>query len=180
MPRPDAPPRTLRRQFSRLHISQHDLAEAEEYFAACSSERTEIIQRALLTAGIIAYARPFTQNEREPDTDATPSISTSILTELEPEEKSLHDRVVSLRHQAVAHSSYETRPIQNVEIQEHGFSVESTYFDVNTEGLDHQTLSRMAGKLKLACRLRKLELTRLLGHGASERPGGWLTLSTDA
>ena len=45
--------------FNRLSISRHDFEEAHQYLKLRSEELHPFIQRALVTAAVVAYARPF-------------------------------------------------------------------------------------------------------------------------
>ena len=152
----------LEAQFNRAHISQHDFEEAEEYLNEIQNAPSEVVRRALLTSAIIAYARPFTQNERASSAPATSSISNKHLQQLTKEEQVLHERILGLRHEAIAHSPYALRPLQREGLHERGFVVNGTYFDVLSESVDREVFACMCGRLKLACRLQKVELNERL------------------
>ena len=154
-------------QFARLHISQHDFEEAEEYLDEMSRHDSEAARRALLSASVIAYARPFTQNDPSSEDRATSHVPTRLLRDLSAEERMLHSRLLELRNKAVAHSSYASRPIQQVTVMETGFSVTGTYFDLTAEGLDQAMFKLICQKLRVACRLQKHGLSRTLPLGNS-------------
>jgi hypothetical protein len=156
-------------QFARLHISQHDFEEAEEYLDELARQASAVARRALLTAAVIAYARPFTQNESSSGGKATPQVPGRMLRDFTTSERKLHSRLLDLRSKAVAHSTYASRPIKKVTVMQSGFSVEGSYFDLLSEGLDRTLFQAMSRKLRIACRVEKLELSRKLplGEGAA-------------
>jgi hypothetical protein len=152
----------LEAQFNRAHISQHDFEEAEEYLNELAAVSGSVPRRALLTAAVVAYARPFTQNERGDESLATATVSTKPLKELSLEEMTIHQRVIALRHRAIAHSPYEGRPLERIGLHESGFVVNGSYFDVLDEGLNIATFKSASARLKLACRYIKADLNKQL------------------
>jgi hypothetical protein len=87
----------LRRELTRLRLAQSDMAQAAAAAEALKGEREESpLGRALETACVVIYARPFTSNkvgrlgEEWAPTD--------------PEERALHDELCKRRNQVYAHS----------------------------------------------------------------------------
>ena len=50
-------------EFNRWSISKRDFEEAHEYLKAFDTNADGTIQRALLSAAIVAYARPFKKRQ---------------------------------------------------------------------------------------------------------------------
>ncbi|CEJ48965.1 hypothetical protein Xkhy_05785 [Xanthomonas axonopodis pv. khayae] len=88
------------------------MQHAEEFFAAAMVAQEagwSEACRGLITAGIVAYARPFSGNEKHPETNPSPSFSLRYLTNTE---RSLHARIIELRNKAVAHSDADQNPVR--------------------------------------------------------------------
>ncbi len=66
---------------------------------------------ALLISAIIFYARPFSKNEEKNSINPSDSrIPDSVLSELSPDERKLHDRLKKLRNKAIAHAEWSHHP----------------------------------------------------------------------
>jgi hypothetical protein len=95
------------RTLNRILISQRDAENAEEFFRAAAVAHAagqDVACRGLVTAGIVAYARPFAGNLDHPNAVATPPFSLRLLTD---EERTLHEILLTLRKKAIAHSDAE-------------------------------------------------------------------------
>ena len=87
----------LVRELRRLRLAQSDMAQAATAAQALKEEREEsVLGRALETACVVIYARPFTSNKvgRLGDEWAP----------TDPEERALHDELCRKRDQVYAHS----------------------------------------------------------------------------
>ena len=153
----------LNAQFNRTHISELDFKEAEEYLRSLRGKRLMPVQRALLLSAIIAYCRPFTQNETTPNPKATPQLAINAAKELEPDEYLLHTRLLELRHKALAHSEYSRKPTGRVMATATGYMTSSKPFDVLFERIDRKHFQVMCHKLSLYCSAKLFELNRKLG-----------------
>lgn len=101
----------LEQQFNRAQISLYDFKEAADYLKESTPELSTVIRRALLTAAICAYSRPFTANQ------SMGGLSKEFLVgglekTLPPEGRQMHDRILTLRHNAIAHSAYDHKPAE--------------------------------------------------------------------
>jgi hypothetical protein len=65
---------------------------------------------SLLLSAIIFYARPFSSNERNQDAKATSHVDCQVLDHLNPEEVTLHEKILNLRNKAVAHAEWDYHP----------------------------------------------------------------------
>lgn len=98
--------------FKRLVISHFDLTGARQFLSRLRGENGETvpqssdtIQRdALMTALIVGYGRPFSDNRRG---DVSSRLPDRFLDGLTPEQRSLHERILELRNQEFAHSDPE-------------------------------------------------------------------------
>ena len=152
--------RKLNAQLSRARIAKWDFEEASSYLMALHGRRIYVIRRALMTAAIVAYCRPFTQNETDSASKATPQLSVSLKELFEAKELELHERLLALRHEALAHSSYARKPVGRVEGNTRGFMLSGRPFDIVSQNVDHKLLLAMCAKLELHCENKMSNLNR--------------------
>ena len=150
-------------QFNRTHISERDFAEAEDYLQALNGRRAVPVKRALLFAAIVAYARPFTQNERQPSERATSRPPINVSKRLSADDQLLHQKLLDLRNQALAHSEWARRPVGRVFATSTGFLTSSKPFDILSENIDVKQFKSMCRLLKLCCSAKLFEINRALG-----------------
>lgn len=101
----------LKKQFYRARISLNDFEEATTFLAALKSTRRDVVRRALLTSAVIAYSRPFLNNERSHDSHATQRMRGNPTSVCTPEQKVVHERVLELRNEAIAHAQWTKYPV---------------------------------------------------------------------
>src|SRR3546814_2517582 len=100
------------RQFNRAYISMRDMdrcIESLECAASALESKDYKAARALITAAVVCYARPFSGNIDHPRAIAHPSFKLSTLS---PEERALHKHVLELRNKVIAHSDAERNPVR--------------------------------------------------------------------
>lgn len=100
------------RQISRVLISIKDMQGCLEFTSAWDASLSKSLRRALITATVISYARPFSKNNDHPKATETHSFS---LNNLKQEERRLHVHLCNLRKKAIAHSDFtmsSCRPIE--------------------------------------------------------------------
>jgi len=102
-------------------MSRRDFAEAEDYLGAWRDDLSGTLKRALLVAAIVAYARPFTSNAKGAERRAATMLMGNPKRILGGEEYLLHEKVLSLRNEAIAHSDYDRRPTRFVKTMGTGF-----------------------------------------------------------
>ncbi len=101
----------LQAQAARYILSSNDFEEALSYLNAKPPEDTVVIRRALLTAAIVAYARPFTNNEKGSSAEVTATVSLKLNNILSKDELEQHKHLIEMRNLAIAHSTSELRPV---------------------------------------------------------------------
>ena len=79
--------------------------EAETYLKELENEHSDVIKKSLLISAIIAYSRPFSNNEKHDK--ATNTIVGNPKKILEPTGYELHKKIISYRNKALAHSDYD-------------------------------------------------------------------------
>ena len=138
-------------QFSRAHISMRDFEEARDYLQAHREEYPDIVKRPLLVAATVSYARPFTDNDPGDEGQSTPRLAVRLKKLLTPEETSLHERLLAIRHEAVAHSAYARKPARRVPGPKPGFLVKSKPYDILSEPIDLELFLALSAKLAHHC-----------------------------
>lgn len=161
---PDAP--KLQAKVKRANISRKDFAEAEAYLRAYRDELSETLRRALLVAAILAYARPFTSNDSGPKGLATVRLTGNPKRILSREEFRLHERILGLRNEAVAHSDYDRKPTWFIERLWRSSRTRSKPFDVLAETLPIDTFLAMCMKMWNHCTGTLYRLGRELPPGS--------------
>jgi hypothetical protein len=102
---------SIEKQLFRAHISENDFQQANEFLQAFQAAKGVVQRRALLTAAVIAYARPFSDNERSDTTRATSSIRGNPKKILGLEGALVHGHVIKLRNEAIAHATWLRNPV---------------------------------------------------------------------
>jgi hypothetical protein len=150
----------LNAKLSRTRIAAGDFEEANSYLAALSGRRKEVVKRALLFAAIVAYCRPFTQNELGSESRAASKLEVSLSELYSEEELALHETVIELRHKTLAHSEYRHKPVRRVQGNNRGFSIQGRPFDILSQGIPARTLLAMCKKLELHCHHELYEINK--------------------
>ena len=159
----------LTAQFNRVHLSLRDFEEAAEYLKAYRPRRQQVIKRALLLAAIVSYACPFSNNEREVPAKATSLLSVNLSRVLSSKELAMHQKLVNLRNEALAHSQYTRRPLARISSSESGFAVQGRLFDLLSESIDVEVFLALCEKMKGYCTTKLFELNRVL-YGVENAP----------
>ncbi|CAG1066776.1 hypothetical protein BAC1_02409 [uncultured bacterium] len=94
-----------KKTINRLTISRRDLEQCQKFLDEIKKTfYGSITYEALLISAIIAYARPFSNNEHNKKPSADSSIDNSVLEKLTSKEIELHNKLIILRNKAIAHS----------------------------------------------------------------------------
>jgi hypothetical protein len=140
------------RQFNRIAISVKDLDRCLEFAKAAKFARKLEVKRGLITATIIAYARPFSANENHDFAIPTPSLK---ILKLSKSELELHHHLCDLRNKAIAHSDFELNPINPVDQMDKGFTISGFYYDPLRE------IAKITQIFDLATKVQKSLINRL-------------------
>lgn len=113
-------PRMLRERalLKRLVISHFDFAEARQFLFKLTGKDGETApaiedkqsSKALRTALVVSYSRPFSGNRAGDGTQA--DLPASFLKSLTKEQRVVHDRILALRNQEFAHSDSERAEVR--------------------------------------------------------------------
>jgi hypothetical protein len=138
-------------QLNRARLSSDDFEEARACLEALGSCAGDVTRRALISSAIVAYARPFTVNSGGANSESTPQLSVSLSKVLDPSELELHERLLALRNEVVAHTDFDRKPVQRLQGTATGFTMQGKLFDLLSEQIDYVTFERMCGALKSHC-----------------------------
>ena len=127
---------TNMKMFYRTALSRRDFHEAGEFLKALAAEQNRTIRYALLTAAIVAYARPFSRNERDANAQAERSIRIDPNSILDFQQVALHTEVLRLRNKLVAHSEFAENPVQLLDSTPNGMTLKGPYVEANGQFSD--------------------------------------------
>jgi hypothetical protein len=120
-------------EFNRWSISKRDFEEAHEYLNAFEPSMDGTIQRALLTAAIVAYGRPFKNSFGVLKAKASISLPEGFFNVICIQ---LHKKLTKLRDSGVAHSDFELKPTGRVLRNDVGLMTWSKPFNPLSEGIN--------------------------------------------
>ncbi|MBI3776861.1 MAG: hypothetical protein HY273_15180 [Gammaproteobacteria bacterium] len=152
----------LDKQLNRLFISAKDMDKCQLFFAAAekavSAEDWDAVE-GLITAGIVAYARPFSGNGNHTRATPHPPFSQSSLSETEME---LHKNLLSLRNSVIAHSKAEMNPTRVMEYGETGFLIRNQIYDAAMEHSRLKEFLDLAKKVRGVFESKMLEISSMV------------------
>ena len=161
----------LEQQFDRLSIWTRDFEEARDYLERYDPKADMVIQRALISAAIIAYARPFSVNKRGTEKRVAETVRLKLGDVLNTEQKVFHEKIISVRNEAVAHSDFERKQTRRVPATARtptgvrGFLTWSRPFDVLSEITDIEMFVEMVKLLWHECHDRRMQINQHLESG---------------
>lgn len=170
---------TMLRRFHRTHISRYDFEDAIRFIRA--ARRHDIASdeyEALVIAAILAYARPFSPDERI----KKPAAESRLPKHLVPFKGSklkLHKKIINARNKAIAHSESRKNPMQVVPVTTaaKGFVTSSKRWHVVNLKLSLNAFEKIAEQMRQVSLAHQLDI--VYGHvvvpkqstASSKRPG---------
>ncbi len=155
-------------QFNRAHLSRKDFEDAKEFLMAYRQRFSAPIRRALLISAILSYCRPFAASRSGGHEKATAALTGNPQNILSKEEHQLHEKLLALRHEALAHSSFDRRPTGRIPAIGPSFLVQSKMFDVLSERIDLVLFRSICETMMHHCTKKMFELNRHLENGAAK------------
>lgn len=99
------------RELHRYTIALGDFGESLELIRCCVEHQDGSLEfSALVKTAIIAYARPFSQNERSSNSEAIASLEIKWFREINEQEKEFHEFLVTARNKTIAHAEFSEFP----------------------------------------------------------------------
>jgi hypothetical protein len=108
----------IKKNLRRLILSSIDMEQAIEFSKyllqngpwSVTNKDARTLSRALQTAMIVAYVRPFSGNHGKSHTQG--SLNLDLANRFNQEERTLHQRMIDLRHKVFAHTDSEVRDLR--------------------------------------------------------------------
>jgi len=98
-------------ELNRYSIAVQDFEQVVEFLEESENHKINTkIYQALLTCAIIYYYRPFSQNERDKNSQAISQISIEDFKDLTKEDIQLHKHCKRVRNKALAHAEWVNYP----------------------------------------------------------------------
>jgi len=160
----------LESRFNRVNMSAKDFEEAHSYLAEFRSDLPMVLQRALLTAAVVAYARPFKNSRGGREGSASAKLPIDIGTLLSMEHIALHERIVDLRDRGIAHSDFSLKPTRRVARQDTAIMAWSKPFDILGELVDVKAFRDLAWAMHCHCVNAIFTLGKALGAQSTPAP----------
>lgn len=136
-------------KFNRVNLSKLDFHEASLYLEVLNSDGMHpTVQRAVLCASIVAYARPFRKNRGGQQAAETLALPEAFLSDAEQE---LHDKLLMLRDRGIAHSDFDLKPTGHIPLGRPGVMTWSLPFNPLYQQIDITSFRALVAKLKGHC-----------------------------
>ena len=139
-------------KLNRALISHEDIGEAQQYLRLLEQldpASDAVVRRALLTAAVVAYSRPF-RKSRGGDKAAN-YLPVNLDQCFTPAQLAAHQKILDLRDTAVAHSDYAKKPASRVAGNLAGFSFWGARFDLLQQQLNVAEWLTMCNQLVAHC-----------------------------
>lgn len=161
---------SLERQLNRIRISLNDFQETTQFLRGIRCRQGDVVRRALLIAATIAYSRPFSNNERGNSMRATPRLQGKVVHLLTPAQLVVHETVLRVRNEAVAHSQWSRYPVKVVHSSTNGIMLKGRFFDILAErDLDLRRFREIARVMEEHCVREIFNVNRHLARAATPR-----------
>jgi hypothetical protein len=141
-------------------LSHDDFEEALQYIAKLAGAQDDVLRRALLSAAIVAYARPFSNNSGGATGSATSQLAVRLNKVLTAEEQRLHETLISLRNEVVAHTDFDRKPVKRLKGTHAGFTMSGKLFDLLAQPIDLSLFQAMCNGLRAHCFHSMMELNK--------------------
>ena len=161
----------LNRTFHRLSTSLIDLKEVRQYLSFPQEEMDEVLRRAVFSAAIVAYSRPFLDSRGGKERLASSKLGKRFWAFLSEKQRTLHEKIVNIRNKAVAHSDFEFRrserilPTYRDPRISPGVMTVTTVFDPLAHGIDILEFSELEQCLTSHWSTMKLDIGLQLNKG---------------
>jgi len=141
----------LESRFNRVNMSAKDFEEAHSYLAEFDPDLPMVLQRALLTSAVVAYARPFKKSRGAREGSASAKLPIDIGALLDGSQIALHERIIDLRDRGVAHSDFSMKPTRRVARQDIAIMAWSKPFDILGEFVAVKAFRDLAWAMHCHC-----------------------------
>lgn len=142
-------------KFNRFSIALKDFEKAEAFLAEAKNHQYgSLIHEALVFSAIICYFRPFTHNEKDPNSAAAPKLGLSDFPPLSPDELCIHEICKELRNKALAHAEIKYHPTR---LNRETGVISSAIFSLVGKVPDLEGLSELIRKFIMQCHNKRAD-----------------------
>jgi len=145
-------------KLNRLSLARKDLREAQVYLSAFRVDLHPTVQRALLVAAIISYARPFRGGWANRTQPIAPKVDDTLGEGLSDAQQDLHILLLRYRDKAIAHSDFELKPTGRISTSGLGVATWTLPFDLLSLDLDVAEFLAIVREWEIRCTAKLLEL----------------------
>lgn len=137
------------KEFNRYSIAARDFERAIDFLAESEKHpENSLAYEALLISGAICYSRPFSQNEKGGNPNASVRIEFDSFSSLSQQDRDIHDRCIDLRNKALAHAEWDRYPTK---VNRQTKMVWSKMYSVLSEPMNWNALLDLTNKLLIQC-----------------------------
>jgi hypothetical protein len=149
---------TDEREFNRYSIAIHDFEKAIEFLDESEKNIGNCtIYESLLISAVISYFRPFTENEKDKESNAISKININAFSALTEADMSTHNKCKEIRNKALAHSEWSKYPTR---VRQDETVIRSRFYSILSEDILWLELRNLANKLLNQCHNRRAEYHR--------------------
>lgn len=149
---------TTAQEFNRYSIAVFDWQKALAFATEAQKHSpSTTVYEALLFAAIVCYYRPFSPNEKGPNSPAASQLRIEDFPELAQDERAVHEKCKTLRNKALAHSEFTFNPTR---LAEATGVIMSKPFSLVAQPFDLEVFVQLISKLELACHHKRADHVR--------------------
>lgn len=142
-------------KFNRFSIALKDFEKANEFLnEARRHEYGSLIHEALMFSAIVCYFRPFTNNEKDPNSKAASRLELSDFESLSNSELKIHEACKELRNKALAHAEIKHHPTS---LNRDTGGISTAIFSLVGKAPDLEALQELIDKFIEQCRNRRAD-----------------------
>jgi hypothetical protein len=138
----------------RYVLSAGDFSEAASYIGSIKRCRARVTIKGLLTAAVVTYCRPFTQNDTSEVIGLISTVPTKPLRPVLEKYSSLHEKLITIRNKGIAHTSQQWRPYSYRQNERGASAICGLHYDVLSEGIALEEFEVLCTELKRACEVQ--------------------------
>ena len=136
-------------KFNRFSIALRDFERAEAFIKeARNHQYGGLVHEALVLSAIVCYYRPFTNNERNPNSAAASRLELSDFSPLSRNQLDIHETCKELRNKALAHAEITHHPTK---LDREKGVISSPVFSLVGKAPLLEEMSELIGKLISQC-----------------------------
>lgn len=159
----------MEKSANRVSISEKDFAESISYLQEFNKHENDVVKRSLMISAVVAYSRPFSNNEKS--AYATNTVVGNPKKILSTEGYELHKKIIEYRKKAIAHSDFENNPTRAVKRQPGLVLSWSKKFDILGEQIDSSLFLEIAEAMRSHCIQKIYEFNRRICSNNAAQPG---------